>query len=74
MMKKALKIDDDAFIDKIFDWEEVFGFIIDGDFLKINQNTVSDFNDALDKQVSSWKKIEKEKNVDLKAKNLIFYN
>ena len=32
--KTALKINPDAFIDKTFDWEEQFGFLIDSDFLE----------------------------------------
>ena len=61
MMRKALNIDEDVFMDKIFDWAVEYGFRIDGDFLNINQDTVSDFIDALDKQFSSWEEIEKEK-------------
>ena len=34
MMKKALKIDANVFIDKIFDWEKEFYFLFDSDFLE----------------------------------------
>ena len=61
MMRESLNLDKKTFLDKIYDWAEEFGFRIDGDFLKINQDTVSDFIDALDKQFSSWEKMEKEK-------------
>ncbi len=54
-------MDVDTFNDIIFDWAEKFGFTIDGDYVVINKDSVSDFIDSLDKQFIKWEKIEKDK-------------
>ncbi len=56
MMRKALNLDESLFLDKIFDWADSFGFRIDGDYLIIKQDTVSDFIEALDKEFLLWEK------------------
>ncbi len=48
MMKETLRMDVDTFNDNIFDWAEKFGFTIDGDYVVINKDSVSDFIDSLD--------------------------
>lgn len=45
-----------SFLKKIFDWADSFGFRIDGDYLIIKQDTVSDFIEALDKEFLLWEK------------------
>lgn len=55
-MQNVLHIDKKTFDNKIFIWAREFGFIIDGDYLIINKETVSDFIDALDKQFAIWEK------------------
>lgn len=43
MIKTALDMDDKLFTDKIIQWAKEFNFIIEGDYLIINQNTITDF-------------------------------
>ena len=50
MMRDVLNIDPHTFNYKIIDWAYKFEFIIDGDYLIVNKDTVSDFIDAMDKQ------------------------
>ncbi|MBA7507507.1 hypothetical protein ES706_06226 [subsurface metagenome] len=52
MMRDVLNMDPHTFNYKIIDWAYKFEFIIDGDYLIVNKETVSDFIDALDKQFS----------------------
>jgi len=61
MMRKALKMDEDRFSAKIFEWAHEFGFVIDGKFLIVKQETISDFMDELDKQFDTWHKEEEER-------------
>lgn len=61
MMRKSLEMDEKTFLDKIYDWAAEFGFTIDGDYLIINKNTVSDFIAALDQQFASWETKELDK-------------
>jgi len=56
MIRKALRLEEITFLDKIFDWAEEFGFRIDGDYLIIKKERVLDFIDLLDKQFASWEK------------------
>lgn len=58
-IKVALKMDAHTFNNKIIDWADKFGFTIDGDYLIVNKDTVSDFIDALDKQFAKWEKGKK---------------
>lgn len=60
-MQDALDMDNKTFNDKIFDWAEEFEFIIDGDYLIINKETISDFIDSLDRQFAMWEKAEEER-------------
>ncbi len=59
MMRKTLKMDEDEFLDNIYDWASEFNFKIKGDLLIINQDTVEDFINALDNQFSEWERSEK---------------
>jgi len=43
----------------IFKWAEEFSFTIDGDYLVINKETVSDFIDALDDEYKKWTSTDK---------------
>ncbi|TFF88657.1 MAG: hypothetical protein EU549_02615 [Promethearchaeota archaeon] len=58
MMRKSLKISEDEFLDKIYDWAERYDFRIDGEYLIINKETISDFIDSLDSQFDEWNKKE----------------
>lgn len=56
MMRDVLDMDKKTFNNKIFEWAKEFSFIIDGDYLNINKETISDFIYALDKQFAIWEK------------------
>ena len=43
MVRTALEMDDKLFTEKVFQWAKQFNFLIDGDYLVINQETASDF-------------------------------
>jgi len=43
MIRTTLDMDEKLFTEKVFQWAEQFHFLIDGDYLVINQNTTSDF-------------------------------
>ena len=60
MIRNALEMDQKSFDGEIFDWADEFGFTIDGDFIIINKDGVSDFINALDKKFLEWEK-EKDK-------------
>ncbi|NHJ25317.1 MAG: hypothetical protein EAX89_12120, partial [Candidatus Lokiarchaeota archaeon] len=57
-LKDYLKMDTTTFNQKIFDWAAQFNFTIDGDYLNIRKENVSDFIDELEKQFSSWRRTE----------------
>jgi Leucine-rich repeat (LRR) protein len=61
MMRDALKMDESIFNQKIFDWAANFGFVIDGDYLVINKDTVDEFLTSLDSQFSDWTQKEESK-------------
>ena len=48
-MRKSLGMDEFSFYDKIYDWAAEYNFIIDGDYLIVKKDTISDFLDMLDK-------------------------
>ena len=58
LLRNYLKMDEKLFNDKIFVWAKQFGFIIDGDYLNIRKENVSDFIDELEKQFQGWRKSE----------------
>ncbi len=43
MIRTALEMDEKLFTEKVFQWAKQFNFLIDGDYLIINQDTVADF-------------------------------
>ena len=47
MIRTALDMDDKLFTEKVFQWAKHFNFLIDGDYLIINQDTATDFLDDL---------------------------
>ena len=53
---------EETFSEKVFEWAEEFNFIIDGDYLIVNKETLDDFMSALDSQFESWKKREEVSN------------
>ncbi|MFX0070203.1 MAG: zinc ribbon domain-containing protein [Candidatus Hermodarchaeota archaeon] len=61
MLKNILNLDDIRFARNIFNWAEAFNFTVDGDYLIINKDTVTEFIEALDKQFEMWTAMEKEK-------------
>ncbi len=61
MMRNALDLDKKSFDIQLIEWADRFDFIIDGDYLIINQDTISSFINMLDKQYEEWEKLEKDK-------------
>ncbi len=61
MMRNALNMEKKAFDEKIFEWAEEFGFIIDEDILIVDKDTVSDYINKLDIMFETWEKSETEK-------------
>ncbi|MFW9988976.1 MAG: hypothetical protein ACFFC3_09995 [Candidatus Odinarchaeota archaeon] len=61
MMRSALQMNKDEFNSKIFGWAKEYDFTIDNDVLIINQETVSEFIDELNKKFEVWGKMEVEK-------------
>ncbi|MFX1371779.1 MAG: hypothetical protein ACFFCE_07955 [Promethearchaeota archaeon] len=51
----------DEFNSKIFEWAKEYGFKIDNDILIINQETIYNFIDELDKKFEAWGKVEVER-------------
>lgn len=43
MIRVALDMDDKLFTEKVFQWAKEFNFLIDGDYLIINQDTATEF-------------------------------
>ena len=56
MMQNALQLNKREFDRMIFKWAEEFGFIIDGDYLIIQKEEVSDFIEKMEKAFSEWEK------------------
>lgn len=52
MMRTALEMDEKLFIEKVFQWAKQFNFVIEGDYLLINQDTTTDFLNDLSTQSS----------------------
>ena len=48
-------------IDKLIEWSDKFSFKIDGDFLTVSEESVSDFIEALEKQFANWGETEEQK-------------
>lgn len=61
MFRDFLKLAPMEFNEKIIDWADQFGFVIDGDYLNIHQEKISDFIDELEKQFDLWKSDESNK-------------
>ena len=60
LLRNYLKMNETLFYDKIFIWAKQFGFSIDGDYLNIKKENVSDFIDELEKQFKGWRKSERD--------------
>jgi len=60
-MRDILNLEPYIFHERLIDWAEKFGFEIDGDYLNINKDKVSDFIEKLDKQFSDWEQVEKDR-------------
>ncbi len=65
-MQDVLEMEKKAFNKRIFELAKQFGFIIDGDYLIVNKDTVSDFVDSLEKSFKEWEETEKDKNHKIK--------
>jgi small GTP-binding protein len=61
MMRTALNMEKKAFDEKIFEWAEEFGFIIDKDIIIIDIDTISDYINKLDIMFETWEKSETKK-------------
>jgi hypothetical protein len=55
MMRKALKLDEEIFVEKIFEWAEKFDFRIDADMLIVNNEKMGDFYNALEEEVAVFR-------------------
>jgi hypothetical protein len=60
-LRELLNIDKKQFNEKVFDWASEFSFQIDGEYLIIDKEKVSDFIDELDRQFDTWAKEEEER-------------
>jgi hypothetical protein len=60
LLRNYLKMNEDLFNEKIFDWAEQFGFTIDGDYLNIGKANVSEFIDELENQFKLWRRKEED--------------
>ncbi len=61
MMRNALNMEKKAFDVKIFEWAEEFDFVIDGDILIVDKETISDYINKLDIMFETWENSESEK-------------
>ncbi len=57
-MRDILKMDQATFNDKIIDWADEFGFIIDGDYINVKKDNVDDFINMLDNEFKAWEEKE----------------
>jgi hypothetical protein len=72
MIRTALEMDEKQFTQKVFQWAKQFNFLVDGDYLVINQDTANDFLNDL----SSGTNILSRRGVKVKCRfceNLIEY-
>ena len=65
-------MDKTIFNEKIIDWAAQFGFVLDGDYLNIKEETVSEFIDELEKEFEemrdgTYPKNEAELEIDQKS-------
>jgi hypothetical protein len=58
MMRIALDMDDKEFTKKVFEWAEKFKFIIDGEYLIVNYDTIPEFLDDLSSGFSTFRRSE----------------
>ena len=65
-MQDVLEMEKKAFNKRIFDLAKQYGFTIDGDYLIVNKETVSDFVDSLEKKFKEWEKIEDDESYKIK--------
>jgi hypothetical protein len=72
LLRSYLKMDKTIFNEKIIDWAAQFGFVLDGDYLNIKEETVSEFIDELEKEFEemrdgTYPKNEVELEIDQKS-------
>jgi len=60
-VQNVLNLDDKSFDGKIIEWAKEFGFRIDGEYLLVNKESISEFIEALDEKFIEWEEIEKDK-------------
>jgi len=65
-MQDVLELEKKTFNKRIFDLAKQYGFTIDGDYLIVNKETVSDFVDSLEKKFKEWEEIENDENYKIK--------
>ena len=65
-MQDVLEMEKKTFNKRIFDLAKQYGFTIDGDYLIVNKETVSDFVDSLEKKFKEWEKIEDDESYKIK--------
>jgi len=59
-VQNILNLDDKSFDVKIIEWANEFDFKIDGEYLVVNKESVSEFIDALDDKFIEWETREKD--------------
>ena len=65
-MQDVLEMEKKRFNKRIFDLAKQYGFTIDGDYLIVNKETVSDFVDSLEKKFKEWEKLEDDESYKIK--------
>jgi len=56
MMRVALDMEEKDFNNKVFEWAKSFNFVIDGDYLIVNYDTISDFLNDLSNRLSVFRR------------------
>ena len=59
-MRETLEMDLATFSKYIWDWAEKYKFIIDGDYVVVENADIDQFVKELESQFAEWKSIEKE--------------
>ena len=54
MIKDSLNLENDAFLENIWEWAVQFKFIVDGDSIIVENADIEGFIEALDKNFESW--------------------
>ncbi len=61
-MQDALGLEKTIFNKKVFEWAKDFGFTIDGDYLIVNDNSLTELTNILELKFKEWEEKESSKN------------